>query len=298
MTRQRHLMLFGLVSALLFSTPGLSAQRLPAAEQVAPLVDVRNQFLTDAERRLGSLGFRNIRVAHQWMTDMPGGVVLWQYPVPPQQGVPPRWRTADEIVLIVVQEWPVLPDLSAWRADHALTLVNALGLAGSLRAAADAGRSVVTSQSLNPGPVEPGNAVTLTVEPMAPVVETVQLPGTLEGTDTVLVAAPTGERAPGVAVPVVVLIAAGALGLGGAGGAAASALVRRPPVPSKPQRPSAPERPDESRPAARRVDVAAFEPVTVDEMVWVTHGSARREGGAHDRLGDGPGARARAGPNR
>jgi hypothetical protein len=276
MTRPRLLLLLGLLVAPLFATPRLAAQPARPAQQFAPLIDVRNQFLADAERKLDSLGFSNIRIAHQWMTDMPGGVVLWQYPVPPQQAVAvPRWRTTDEIVLIVVREWPVLPDLSAWRADHALTLVSSLGLAGALDGPANAERSVVSTQSVEPGPVEPGDAVTLAVEP---VIEPVQLRDTLVRTDTLVVPGPTGERA-GVPLPIVLLIAAGTLGLGGAGGAAVTALLRRPPVPPRPDQQRAAGRPDDAPPAARRVGVAEFEPMIIDEAVWVTHGRAQREGG-------------------
>jgi hypothetical protein len=149
-----------------------------------------------------------------------------------------------------------------------LTLVTSLGFAGALDDAADAARSVVTGQSPNPGPREPGEAVTLGVAPR-PIER-----DTVVRTEPRYIVESSGR---GVSIPVAAVIAVGALGLGVLGGLGSAAL-RRPPLPSPEPKPMSETARPQKQPDPHRLDVAAFEPMIIDEAVWVTHGRVRREG--------------------
>lgn len=129
---------------------------------------VRNAFLTEALQELEERGFTNVGVARVWMTDMPP-VVLEQIPEPSaqtDQGFAPLYPPFTRVWLVVVEGFPRLPDLTGWRADRALALVEALSAditANVDRPGADLSQSTVVGQDPPPGLVDPAGTVFLRI---------------------------------------------------------------------------------------------------------------------------------------
>ncbi len=159
---------------LLFTAGELAAQRGGGGAQGGlPMPTVRNSFLSDALEELDEQGFTNVDVARVWMTDMPP-VVLEQIPEPSaqtDQGFAPLYPPFTRVWLVVVEGFPRLPDLTGWRADRALALVEALSTDITANVDApdvDLSQSTVVGQDPPPGLVDPAGTVLLQLGPFPP----------------------------------------------------------------------------------------------------------------------------------